>query len=292
MLSILIPVYNTDCTQLVKQLQAEARSLRVPYEIIVADDASRPDIGETNRQITEWGCRYLPLPENIGPARIRNYLAEQAKYPSLLFMDADTLPASGHFLQDYLQAFRPNTVVCGGFLYHRQKPQPDYALRYYYGIQVEEKNAAQRGLHPYTQFIGMSFLADKQLFSKVRFDETMHFGYEDAWFGIRLKQAGIPIRHIDNPVYHLSADTSAAYLEKIRRSVDNLSNHIDKMRPYIRLLQWHTKIEKLHLKGTIASLFKRIRPLLEKNLTSASPSLHLFAFYKLGYLCLIRQGGQ
>ena len=39
MLSILIPTYNYDCTQLVADLQQQAEQIGINYEIIVADDA-------------------------------------------------------------------------------------------------------------------------------------------------------------------------------------------------------------------------------------------------------------
>ena len=293
MLSILIPVYNTKCIHLVEALHAQASQLGIPYEIVVADDASRPEFIEANRQICRWSeCRYLLLETNIGPARIRNYLAREAKYRYLLFLDSDTYPASDHFLNEYVRQLTPGTVICGGFIYQRNTPEPGYALRYYYGIHVEEKSAEERNQHPYTRFIGMNFLADRNLFTQISFDETMHFGYEDAWWGIRLKQEAIPLIHIENPVYHLSTDTSAAYLEKIRRSVNNLSQHIDKMRPYIRLLQWYTQLEKYHLPAVVSFIFRKSRRIVEKNLTGPHPSLRLFAFYKLGYLCLLRQKSQ
>lgn len=290
MLSVLIPTYNAVCTRLVGQLLSEAQTLRVPFEILVADDGSRPEIEMANRTINTWaGCRYLPSAGNIGPARLRNRLAEEARFDYLLFLDADTLPASPSFLAGYLREARPGSVVCGGFRYRREKPSREKALRYYYGIRVEEKEAAERNRQPYARFISMNFLVSREVFQRVRFDESMHFGYEDAYFGVLLEQAGIPLFHISNPVFHLSLDTSAEYLAKIRTSVGNLSQHIDKLRPHIRLLHGYAHVERYGLTGLTACLFRLTRPLLEANLTGNTPSLRLFAFYKLGYLCLIRR---
>ena len=39
-LSILIPVYNWDCTRLDRDLHFQGLTLDIPYEIIVADDCS------------------------------------------------------------------------------------------------------------------------------------------------------------------------------------------------------------------------------------------------------------
>ena len=41
MLSICIPVYNFDVTELVKALNSQAEELHVSYEILVIDDASQ-----------------------------------------------------------------------------------------------------------------------------------------------------------------------------------------------------------------------------------------------------------
>lgn len=286
MLSILIPTYNTRCVNLVQQLHHQALSLGIPFEILVADDASCREIQKDNSRISDWeGCSYLQLEENIGPARIRNFLASKAKHNYLLFLDADTMPATDRFLADYLKEARPGRVVCGGFIYHRQTNPEKCALRYYYGIRVEEKNAEERNRHPYRQFIGMSFLFDQSVFARVRFDESMHFGYEDAHLGMLLEKAHIPIEHIDNPVYHLSMDSSEEYLAKIRRSVDNLAKHRDKMKDTVRLLRWYNQLNHLGLVSITGMLFNKLEMKITANLTSCHPNLSLFAVYKLGYLC-------
>lgn len=93
MISILIPTYNAVCLPLVERVCAQALALQVPYEILLADDASCGSFRWQNRLMDQWpGCRYLQMEENQGPARIRNYLASQARYPYLLFLDSDVMP--------------------------------------------------------------------------------------------------------------------------------------------------------------------------------------------------------
>lgn len=290
MLSILIPTYNAVCTGLVKQLLSEAEKLDAPFEIVVADDGSRPEIEAANRMIGNWPhCRYLPSAGNLGPARLRNRLAEEARFRYLLFLDADTWPGSDSFLTNYLRLAQPGSVVCGGFCYRRETPPRGKALRYYYGIRVEEKGVDERRRQPYARFISMNFLADREVFKRVRFDDSMHFGYEDAYFGVSLEQAGIPLIHTANPVFHLSLDTSKEYLAKIRASVENLSRHIDKLRYPVRLLHWYGWLERYGGTRHVACIFGWTRHGLEANLTGRRPSMRLFAFYKLGYLCFIRR---
>ena len=285
-LSILIPTYNKVCVLLVEAMRHQAQQLQIPFEILVVDDGSSAEIQAENRRIEAWeNCHYRILPQNVGPARIRNVLADQAHYPYLLFMDADTMPASSTFLRSYWEQRMKGGIVCGGFIYERMNTPAMCPLRYQYGIQVEERSAEERNRQPYSQFISMCFLADKEVFQTVRFDDTMHFGYEDAWFGILLQQAAVPLKYIDNPVFHQTTDKADDYLRKIRFSIQNLAAHRHRLQPYIRLLQWHHKAERLHLTRWIRLVFTWTEPWLVRNLTGTHPSMHLFAFYKLGYLC-------
>ena len=286
MISILIPTYNKVCVLLVEAMRHQAQQLQIPFEILVVDDGSAEEIQAENRRIEAWeNCHYRILPQNVGPARIRNVLADQAHYPYLLFMDADTMPASSTFLRSYWEQRMKGGIVCGGFIYERTNTPAMCPLRYQYGIQVEERSAEVRNRQPYSQFISMCFLADKEVFQTVRFDDTMHFGYEDAWFGILLQQAAVPLKYIDNPVFHQTTDKADDYLRKIRFSIQNLAAHRHRLQPYIRLLQWHHKTESLHLTRWIRLVFTWTEPWLVRNLTGTHPSMHLFAFYKLGYLC-------
>lgn len=304
MLSILIPTYNHVCLPLVNKLHAQAVVAGVAFELLLADDASREEVRKENSRMADLpACRYLQLEENIGPARIRNYLARQAQYPYLLFLDDDAMPVNDTFIVDYLHAAQPGAVVCGGFSYPRlaamgsclpttssQLPAtPDAGLRYRYGTKVEEKLCRSAHLSGRMLFFGICFLAPASLFGKVSFDESFGFGYEDLAFGVRLKQAGFSILYVDNPVYHLTLETSEQYLEKTQRAVRNLSRHMEQMQPYVRLLQWHAGLRRFGLVSLTAFLFRQNEKRLVRNLTSPHPSLKLFAFYKLGYLCTLKQ---
>ena len=263
MLSILIPVYNINCVSLVRKLYEMALLTEFPFEILLADDASCRKVREENRVLNRLdGCRVLELATNHGPAFIRNYLGEQARYPYLLFLDTDTSPVGEDFLSLYLKNVG-GQVVCGGFCYPKEG---DSFLRNKYGAQVEAQPAAERRKHPYQHFISMNFFIPRELFLRVRFDETFHLGYEDTAFGKRLEDA-------------------ASFLVKTRRSVKNLLGRERELLPYVRLLRWYNSLKRFHAVALTAFLFRISESLLEKNLTGKHPSLRLFAFYKLGYFC-------
>lgn len=306
MLSVLIPTYNADCRPLVERVQRSAERCGVAYEIVVADDAS-PQVAfrDKNRCIADRPhCRYLVLERNVGPARLRNYLVSQARYAYLLFLDADVMPVSDDFIGNYWQAvqsFREAAggvggdvgelplVVCGGFVYPRRDVPAQSALRYRYGIRVEERTAERRSGMPYRNFNSMNFLASRSCFERVRFDLAFHLGYEDTLFGMRLAEVRVPVRHIDNPVYHLVEEDSAAYLIKIERAVRNLIGQEQHLKSYVRLLQWYDRIDRFGLTASVAGLYRWTKGAVVRQLCGRRPSLKLFAFYKLGYFCELKR---
>ena len=111
-ISILIPTYNGICLTLVQALHQQAEALPISYEIIVADDGStQQSTILTNRAINQMThCRYVERPENTGRAAIRNYLASQAKYPWLLFIDSDMEVCRADYLSLYASRHRPLAV--------------------------------------------------------------------------------------------------------------------------------------------------------------------------------------
>ena len=64
------------------------------------------------------------------------------------------------------------------------------------------------------------------------------------------------------------------------------------MQSQIRLLRWYAGVRRLGLTAAVARAFRQYRTRIETNLTGDDPSLPLFAFYKLGYLCTVMQDRQ
>ena len=61
-LSILIPTFNDDCTQLVTDLRRQAEACEdLEYEIIVADDGStNQEVVRAHEQLNTWDhCRFV-----------------------------------------------------------------------------------------------------------------------------------------------------------------------------------------------------------------------------------------
>ena len=290
MLSILIPTYNYDCTNLATELQRQISACGIEAEVIVMDDASpNRKMREANKAVNDLpNCRLVPLENNVGIARIRNILADESQYDKLLFLDSDVYPVYENFIETYLEASLNSDVVCGGLMFREEPPSPDCTLRYKYGSQVEASTVEHRMKDPYAEFRTLSFLISREAFMDVRFNEAFtQYGHEDTFFGKELYEKGYSLIHIDNPIYHDVPDTNEAFLSKTRRGIENLKKHKEILLSHVRVLRLCDKLHKCHLDALVSLAFRILRKPLEANLLSKNPSLFLFNVYKVGYLCYI-----
>ncbi len=291
-LSILIPVFNWDCTQLIKDLHFQGLTLEIPYEIIVADDCSTDkDLQEKSRLVAETheNCRYFALPHNIGRAAIRNYMADQSKYEKLLFLDCDAEVKDKKFLKKYVEASDKASVVCGGLTHPDEIPMKGQELRYLYEKNAAyERSAGFRSQNPYLRFTSFSFMIDRDVFMKIRFDESyVRYGYEDVQFGHELEENGVSILHIDNPLAHIGLDDSASYLNKTRQAVQNAFDHQDEIGDSSKLLTNYNKVRSLRMRWVFRFFWAFFQKSMEKNLLGPKPKLRIFSLYKLCYISVL-----
>ena len=268
MLSILIPVYRQDCSQLVADLHAQGDALGVGYEVIVADDEKL----------------------QMGRARVRNWLADQARGEQLLFIDGDAAVESPHFLDNYLKVAAQAPVVIGGLHHADSLPSPDVSLRYRYEKAADKhRSAAERSQRPYASFTPFNFLIDREVFMAIRFDEQCtEYGHEDTLFGAELERRKIPVLHIDNPLVHTGLEPNAMFLEKSRTALRSLKRMEKELQDHSTLLKRYRQAGRLGLHRLLARLFERYGACWERRLTdNERPSLFLFKLYKLTYYCTI-----
>ena len=291
-LSILIPVFNWDCTQLIKDLHFQGLTLGIPYEIIVADDCStNKDLKEKSRLVAETheNCRYFAVPHNIGRAAIRNFMADQSKYDKLLFLDCDAEVKDKQFLKKYMEASSKASVVCGGLTHPDEIPMKGQELRYLYEKNASyERSAGFRSQNPYLRFTSFSFMIEKEVFMKIRFDESyVRYGYEDVQFGHELESNGVSILHIDNPLAHIGLDDSASYLNKTRQAVHNAFDHKDEIGDSSKLLTNYNKVLKWRMRWLFRFIWAFNQKSMERNLLGPKPGLRIFSLYKLCYICVL-----
>lgn len=296
MLSILIPVYNFDVIQLVDKLHYQAQSANIIFEIIVIDDYSDKKFRNVNQCIDKHSdTQYIQLTKNIGRAKIRNMLAERAKYDYLLFMDCDSEIISDDYIIKYIEYCIGEVVVCGGRIYEKYAPiNCKYYLHWYYGVKRESIPVNKRSKNPNLSFMTNNFLISKLIFQKIKFNESLSkYGHEDTLFGYELKKQGFAITHIDNPVKHIDLEDNLGFLEKTKQGIANLNfilkTYLDKNDLFkdIKVLYYYRKISKIRLTKLIGFIFKIFQNRIIKNLISENPKLIYLDFYKLGYLCIL-----
>lgn len=298
MFSLLIPSFNVNLHPFVGELLYEARQLSIPFELIIEDDASAEVYRKLNRSLSmEPEVSYIQNNTNKGRSKVRNHLADMAHYPYLIFLDSDARVGQPDFLSQYLQCILNQGanevnpfVVLGGVAYRDEIPESKYRLRLHYGRCREVISAEMRSCHPYRAFTPFNVLITKSVFNQCRFDESFcSYGFEDTLFGIRLQQLKIPVYHIDNPLFHDGLDTNEIYLEKVKSSIKNLINLINRQQlndDFIqnsKLLMTYYKCRSKHVLWLIRCGFVVGSPLL-KFLILHVYSLLALDLYKLGYL--------
>ncbi|MDD4227318.1 MAG: glycosyltransferase [Mariniphaga sp.] len=291
-LSINIPVYNIEVTNLVLTLHDQARSSGIEYEIRIYDDGSAEAIKEKNRLVAgEKNIFYYESEKNIGRAAIRNKMGLDSTGSYLLFIDADSKIISDDYLKIYLHHAGPGKVLCGGTAYSDEKPASDKILRWVYGHHREAIPASVRNSKKGFIITSNNFLIDRQIFERIHFREIPGpYGHEDTLLGFDLYAAGIIPQHTDNPVEHTGLEDSLTFLNKTKAALENLkyiSENIlsgsPEFQQQINFLRQYNKITRFIPPALIRLIFKTCRKRIEKNLTGRNPRLSCFDLYKLGY---------
>lgn len=293
-LSILIPVYNHDVVDFVKELYRQSAEADILFEILLFDDQSDEVYKEKNAILqTLPNVKVFTLPSKAGRSVARNFLAAQARYDYCLFLECDSEVVDEKYIRRYLPYCNgERVVVCGGTTYRMEKPPKDHMLRWTYGVRCEIRSAAERNRCPNAQFSTFNFMMQKELFSEIRFNELLkNYGHEDTLFGFELRKKGITILHIENPLYHVGIDDNKLYLEKTRQGVENLKllmeQYPDKesLIREVRLLRFYNRLQKAHVVFLFFAFFFFVKRPILHNLNGTHPSTLLFNVYKLGHLC-------
>jgi len=291
MISVCIPIYNFNISDLLVELNRQINTLDIECEIILIDDAS-----DKEYKLLINSCRsnetYIQLDKNVGRSKIRNLFLEYAKYDNLLFLDCDSLVVSNTFISDYIDFIKTNqnyNVVCGGRVYDDKQPERSKLLSWKYGMYRESQSADVRKSSPNNSFMTNNFLIEKRVFESVKFDERIvEYGHEDTLFGYELYKQNISISHIDNPVLNGDIADNKEFLSKTEKGIKNLVQILQYLNfdidfiKNVSLLDFYYKTKK-H-KRLIKFLFIVSKPLLRFLLVNGFATLKMFDFYKLGFI--------
>lgn len=289
MISICIPVYNFDMTNLVRDLMDQISG---EMEVILIDDASDGFYKEKNRKIVGKNFKYIELESNIGRSKIRNLFLKYAQNDFLLFLDCDSEIVSENYIKQYIDRINDSTqLIFGGSIYSADCPSANQVLRWKYGLQKESKSAEIRKINPNKSFMTNNFLIKKQLLHEVPFDERItKYGHEDTILGIEMGNKGVSIDHIQNPVLNSDIDTNAVFLSKTEASLENLVSiysfyeNKEQLIDSIALLRVVNRINTFKLGWIFRLMFILFGNSFKNHLlNSKNPSLQIFNLYKLVY---------
>jgi len=288
MISVLIPTYNYTCYKLVSDIHEQLELSGVKYEVIVAEDGSKDQVSIiANHKIAELpNCKHIINKENLGRARIINFLINESKGDWCVIMDSDAQVVTTTFIKTYADYSKTDSDVIVGSLVNPEKPpMPNATLRYKYEKAAEKfRTVEYRNANPYARFTTFNFMARRSVLLEVPFDERcIEYGYEDTLMGLELKRKGKEVLHIDNPLMHLGFDSNSVFLRKTETSLHSLKKIEKDMLPYTPLGRMVIKLRSMSLASIVCVIFKLAQPLLKANLLGNKPNLIVFSFYKLGY---------
>jgi len=290
MIAVCIPVFNRNITALATALSKQLLALNREGEILIMDDGSEASWQDINESIAQLPfVRYVPGTKNHGRIRIRQLLAQTARFNWLVFLDGDSLLLSDRFLQNYFDQLTDAPCVVPGGRIYTQTPPPDcgYRLHWKYGTVREAPNTAGRNRQPYSGFMSNNFLVHKSIFNQLQFNDSFTgYGHEDTWIGIQLETLQVPVKYIDNAVEHDGVEATKIFLAKTTNALLNLSR-LQKLVPahllkkHVRLYAFYHTLKTyrlLWLPGLLQALMGRY---IQRNLHSCNPSLFLFDVYRL-----------
>jgi len=286
MLSILIPTFEYDCSDLVTALHQQCESLaqneQLEYEIIVVDDGSKGIGWQTVKNSVESlsHCTFIRLEDNIGRSRVRNFLAQHAHGERLLFIDSHMSIVSSQYVQRYLTT---DADICQGGYVVEEDDKWNNNLRYRYERRARQLNRKHNDdTETNHDFHTSNFLVNRQLFLSHPLDESIRrYGYEDVLYGKQLADCGIKVTNIDNPVGFAHFESNSAFVEKTEEAISTLYELRDRIDGYSRLLTHERRLKRWHVAPLLRSIFSLTRQKMRDNLCGTTPNLRIFDFYKL-----------
>lgn len=292
MLSVLIPVYRVDVTQLVSDLHQQCSALKIPFEIRLRDDGSDTMYRTINQQLSQHfqEVNYSENTSNQGRSITRNILIQEAKFEWMYFLDCDSDASQNpELILNFWKQKDEKTLVSGGRIYQKNPPSnPAFYLHWLWGSERELLDPKLRMRDPVNHFLSNNFIIHRSITNQVQFNPRIKgYGYEDTMFAAELVAAGFQIKHIENPLIHAGLDSTLQFIHKIEESLINIQRieelcaeqNIPNPLKSKLISTWET-----FRKFIPTWLAKPLLPILKINIKGPKPSLVIFDLYRLFYL--------
>lgn len=289
MISVLIPVHNYSIIPLVEELHKQLESSKVLYELIVWDDASTEAFYLQNKIINHVpNLHYFNSKEHFGKIKTRQLLADKAMFDWLLFIDAETLPKTPSFIQNYLDLIPKNyDAIFGGLFYGNQPPKQNYRLQWNYGRLKKQVDSAIRNEQPYQEVALNNFMIKRKIFLNINSKMEDLGLYSDDYFGALMGVQKVNVFHNENAVFHLGVKPNDLFLEDLKTSIDEVlkihSTHPETVES-IKVWQTYSRLKRKKIVGLAANIYKRFQVRMESKLLGENPSMNVLKFYEKSYL--------
>lgn len=284
MISICIPIYNTDCSRLLHELNIQIQSIDVDFEVIVVDDGSTSLKHQNATNCKKYGFKFIENTKNLGRVASRMKLANESKHSWLLFIDADMIPKTKDYISNYYNATvkQLHDIIVGGHLYDKRAAKGSLRLRY--GKSREEASALIRNKNPYNNIFFGNILIKKNIFFSVFNNYTNPSYGEDIFLSSTLKTKKSKVIHIENQTYHLGVDKNSEFLSKTKCAVETMvqlykGHKLDLM--HIRLVSYYTFLKRYKLSNFVFICLYLLSPILKTILTRFGGPIIFIDFLKL-----------
>jgi glycosyltransferase involved in cell wall biosynthesis len=224
-LSVLTPFKGDDPTGLIERLGRDD----IGAELVLLDDGGGDDAlaGRVAAAVMAAAAPalFVRRSANLGRAKARNCLADQARGGHLLFLDADMRPDSLDFLARWLQIAREDdpAVAFGGFTLDQTPARREHAVHRAMALKGDCIPAARRCLAPEKHVFTSNLLVRADVFADDPFDEAFAgWGWEDVEWAMRVSRRR-SILHVENTASHLGLDTAPAIAAKFEQSPANFA---------------------------------------------------------------------
>ena len=224
-LSVLIPFYKDDATDLLTRLDSQIDEQAV--EILLYDDGTN-DAALTSRisdavETAKGAVGLLTNTDNHGRSAARNQLVVKSRGKWVLFLDADMRPATDDFLKNYLSLIDScgADILFGGFEVEAQQEDADRDVHRALSeisdcLTLNERQAAG------PQYVASSNLCVRRdVLHAEPFDSGFEgWGWEDSEWAARVFKR-YNLVHIENPAVHLGLETTETLLNRFATSGPN-----------------------------------------------------------------------
>ncbi|MBQ6816611.1 MAG: glycosyltransferase family 2 protein [Clostridia bacterium] len=196
------------------------------YEVICVDSGSSDN---TLDIINGFDCRLFQIPaKDFGHGKTRNFGAFKGTGEFIIFITQDAVPASEHWLQNFIDAMQTDKSIVGGFGVHYPYPdcnvfdKRDLELHFkgfgtentVYSLEDPERYKTDEGYRHFLAFFSdNNSCVRRSVFEKYPYDDV-NFAEDQIWCRKMIELGYKKIYCANAPVYHSHNYSLSTYFKR------------------------------------------------------------------------------